>query len=215
MAASLQRLPHMFPKCALQRLMSTARPIASNVYKFIVFAPDKTDDGAYQRRLSVRTKHLERSTRLHESGSISTCPAYAVTSACPTFRHLHLNSAEVGGAMLTPESIETPTSERKMVGSVLIMEAESLAAARKTIEEDIYYTAGVVSRLIIIIPSLTSVFRFMFNSGIPKGLLSHPSSRHICDCVCLTLKSQKRHHILYDVLPRVVSKRRISISFCF
>lgn len=47
--------------------------------------------------------------------------------------------------MLTPESIETPTSEKKMVGSVLIMEAENLAAARKTIEEDIYYTAGVVS----------------------------------------------------------------------
>lgn len=58
---------------------------------------------------------------------------------------ISLSSAEIGGAMLTPESIDTPTSDRKMVGSVLIMEAESLAAVRKAIEEDIYYTADVVS----------------------------------------------------------------------
>ena len=47
--------------------------------------------------------------------------------------------------MLTPESIETPNSEKKMIGSVLIMEAENMAAVRKAIEEDIYYTSGVVS----------------------------------------------------------------------
>ena len=56
-----------------------------------------------------------------------------------------MDPAEIGGAMLTPESIETPTSERKMVGSVMIVEAENLTAVKKTIEEDIYYTAGVVS----------------------------------------------------------------------
>jgi hypothetical protein len=46
--------------------------------------------------------------------------------------------------MLTPESIESPSSERKMIGSVLIMEAENIGAVRKAIEEDIYYTSGVV-----------------------------------------------------------------------
>lgn len=52
--------------------------------------------------------------------------------------------------MLSPESIETPTSEKKMVGSVLIMEAESLAAVKKIVEEDIYYTSGVVSNLLLV-----------------------------------------------------------------
>ena len=50
--------------------------------------------------------------------------------------------------MLTPESIETPSSEKKMVGSVLILEAENMGAVRKAIEEDIYYTSGVVSDFI-------------------------------------------------------------------
>jgi uncharacterized protein len=47
--------------------------------------------------------------------------------------------------MLTPESVETPFSEKKMTGSVLIMEADNIDAVRKAIEEDIYYTSGVVS----------------------------------------------------------------------
>lgn len=50
--------------------------------------------------------------------------------------------------MLSPESVETTTSEKKMVGSVLILEAESLAEAKKFVEEDIYYTAGVVRNLL-------------------------------------------------------------------
>ena len=47
--------------------------------------------------------------------------------------------------MLTPESIETPTSEKKMIGSVLIMEAKNMATVRKAIKDDIYYTSSVVS----------------------------------------------------------------------
>lgn len=45
--------------------------------------------------------------------------------------------------MLTPESIQLG-SEKKMVGSVLIFEAETLEAVRKVVERDIYYTSGVV-----------------------------------------------------------------------
>ena len=44
--------------------------------------------------------------------------------------------------MLTPESL---TGEKTMVGSVLIIEADSLAAARAVVEADVYYTADVVS----------------------------------------------------------------------
>ena len=52
---------------------------------------------------------------------------------------------EVAGAMLTPESIESPNADKKMIGSVFICEADSLADVRKLIETDVYYTNGVVS----------------------------------------------------------------------
>ena len=52
---------------------------------------------------------------------------------------------EVGGVMLTPESIETATSDKKMTGSLFIMEAESISAVRNVVQNDIYYTSGVVS----------------------------------------------------------------------
>jgi uncharacterized protein len=56
--------------------------------------------------------------------------------------------------MLTPESIQTPSSEKKMIGSVLILEAENMGAVRKVIEEDIYYTSGVVSDFVLAIDPL-------------------------------------------------------------
>ena len=55
--------------------------------------------------------------------------------------------AEVGGVMLTPESIEAATNSPKMTGSVLILQAENIDAVKKIAETDIYYTTGVVSSL--------------------------------------------------------------------
>lgn len=49
--------------------------------------------------------------------------------------------------MLTPESVETATSNKMMTGSMLICRAENIEAVRKVIESDIYYTTGVVSPL--------------------------------------------------------------------
>lgn len=37
----------------------------------MVFAPDKTDEGAFQRRLSVREKHLENARKLGADGILS------------------------------------------------------------------------------------------------------------------------------------------------
>ena len=48
--------------------------------------------------------------------------------------------------MRTPESI-VPGAEKKMVGSIFICEADSLEAVRKLMENDVYYTSGVVSVL--------------------------------------------------------------------
>ena len=56
-------------------------------------------------------------------------------------------SAEVGGAMLAPESITSPTAEKKFIGSAMIMEAESLEKMTEIIHSDIYYTSGVVCAL--------------------------------------------------------------------
>jgi len=49
--------------------------------------------------------------------------------------------------MLTPESVESPTAERKMIGSMIIFEAENIAEVRNMVESDIYYSSGVVSSL--------------------------------------------------------------------
>lgn len=51
---------------------------------------------------------------------------------------------ELGGGLLDPASSET-APEKRLIGSVMVYEAESLEAVRKIVEEDIYYTAGVVS----------------------------------------------------------------------
>ncbi|KZT03967.1 uncharacterized protein LAESUDRAFT_658742 [Laetiporus sulphureus 93-53] len=90
------------------------------LYKFVVWAPDMTDPDALQRRLSVRERHLARATDLHNS-----------------------KQWKVGGALLTPESIASPDAEKKMIGSMIICEAESIEAVRKMIESDIYYTSNV------------------------------------------------------------------------
>lgn len=47
--------------------------------------------------------------------------------------------------MLTPESIISPTAEKKMVGSMMLFKAETIEEVKKIIESDIYYTSGVVS----------------------------------------------------------------------
>lgn len=56
-----------------------------------------------------------------------------------------MNGTGVGGAALTLDSANAAPADRKISGSFMIFEAESLVAARKLVESDIYYTAGVVS----------------------------------------------------------------------
>lgn len=47
--------------------------------------------------------------------------------------------------MVSPETYQT--ADRKLIGSMMVFEAESLEVVRKAIEEDIYYTARVVRPL--------------------------------------------------------------------
>lgn len=46
--------------------MATTRP------RFLVYAPDKTEEGTLDKRLSVRSKHLETATANHSSGLVRT-----------------------------------------------------------------------------------------------------------------------------------------------
>ncbi|KAH9888454.1 hypothetical protein C8Q73DRAFT_184949 [Cubamyces lactineus] len=103
---------------------------ATTRHKFIVYAPDMTDSDAFQRRLSVRQAHLNRAREQVDKGMI-----------------------KIAGAMLTPESIESPNADKKMIGSVFICEADSLADVRKLMETDKYYTDGVWDReKLVILP---------------------------------------------------------------
>ncbi|KAJ7793924.1 hypothetical protein B0H14DRAFT_2924755 [Mycena olivaceomarginata] len=81
----------------------------------------------FLRRLSVRPKHLENAAKAVSEGLI-----------------------RVGGALLTPESLTG--GDKKLIGSAMIYEAESLEVVKSVIESDIYYTAGVwdPERLVIL-----------------------------------------------------------------
>ncbi|KAI0044730.1 hypothetical protein FA95DRAFT_1496620 [Auriscalpium vulgare] len=87
-------------------------------HKFIVYTPYREEEWTFERRLSVRPRHMKGVEKLLGTG------------------HLLF-----GGAMLTPESVDTKPKE--MAGSVLFHEAESLEEVQKTVESDIYYTSGV------------------------------------------------------------------------
>ncbi|KAF8558003.1 hypothetical protein OG21DRAFT_81701 [Imleria badia] len=93
---------------------------SQDLIKFVVWAPDYGDAGAQERRFAVRPRHLENAHRLTKEGVI-----------------------RVGAGVLTSDSVNAAPADRKFFGSCLIIEAESSETARKLIESDIYYTAGV------------------------------------------------------------------------
>ncbi|KAF8909906.1 hypothetical protein CPB85DRAFT_1306959 [Mucidula mucida] len=86
---------------------------------FFVYAPDKTDEGAVERRLSVRSKHLEGARASIASGLI-----------------------RIAGAIID-KAPPPPDGSKKMIGSTFIFEAKSIDEVQKIIESDIYYTSGV------------------------------------------------------------------------
>jgi len=47
--------------------------------------------------------------------------------------------------------MELPGAEKKMIGFVIILEAKNIAEVREMVENDIYYTSGVVRRSLVCI----------------------------------------------------------------
>lgn len=70
----------------------------------------------------------------------------------------------VGGGVLTSDSANAAPADRKFFGSCIIIEAENLEAARKLIEDDIYYKDGVVGLLSLLDPCLDVCI-----DGMPSG----------------------------------------------
>ncbi|TFK74568.1 hypothetical protein BDN72DRAFT_665030 [Pluteus cervinus] len=93
---------------------------APTKHHFFVFAPDKTEEGTFERRLSVRATHIKAAGHNVERGFI-----------------------RVGGYLLTPESIATSDAPKKMAGSTFICLADNIEEVREIVENDIYYTSGV------------------------------------------------------------------------
>ncbi|KZT65387.1 hypothetical protein DAEQUDRAFT_676885 [Daedalea quercina L-15889] len=96
--------------------------VGSKLHKFAVWAPDMTDPEAFSRRMSVRESHLANAKKIHANGTLI---------------------AKIGGGLLAQESIASPNAPLTLVGSMMVIEADSIESARKVIESDIYYQSGV------------------------------------------------------------------------
>ncbi|CAG8639129.1 1417_t:CDS:2 [Funneliformis caledonium] len=81
--------------------------------QFLLLATDYTDAEAYSRRLSARNDHLARAKLAKEQGTIV-----------------------LGGAILA--NVENSNTEGKMIGSLIIFEAENEEQIRQEIEKDPY-----------------------------------------------------------------------------
>ncbi|KAF8307674.1 hypothetical protein DL93DRAFT_2087768 [Clavulina sp. PMI_390] len=107
--------------------MSTATTFAYNEglkpgsgKHYFVYCPDYTDSEALSRRMAVRPEHLASWQPLNENGW-----------------------TKLSGPFFTPESIEPGATDKKFVGSMFIIEAESVEAIRKRIEADAYWKGNV------------------------------------------------------------------------
>jgi len=94
--------------------------------QFVIWAPDYTDAEALNRRLAVRGQHIQKVVELFKTGVIKT-----------------------GGVTITPETYLTES--KKMSGSMLVVEMESLEAVRKYVEEDVYWSGNVWDKEKIVI----------------------------------------------------------------
>ncbi|THH13829.1 hypothetical protein EW146_g6430 [Bondarzewia mesenterica] len=87
---------------------------------FIIWAPDYMDEDVLPRRQSLLQKHLEGIYALAAKGWFKS-----------------------GGYTVTPETTTNAVAERKVTGSLLIVEDESVEAVKKTIEADCFWTEKI------------------------------------------------------------------------
>lgn len=120
--------------------------------QFMAYCPDKTDEGAPARRAEVRERHLANAKELENKGVIS--ESNSVRLRFMTSEHV---GEEFGGALVSPDTLDKQLTDQKMVGSMIIVEAESLQKCMDLIKSDIYYTTRVVR---LFFPFLIAVLMF-------------------------------------------------------
>ncbi|TFL04766.1 hypothetical protein BDV98DRAFT_502223 [Pterulicium gracile] len=105
---------------------------------FFVYAPDKTEEGTFQKRLAVREQHLVVARENIASKKI-----------------------RFGGALLNEESLVSE-EKKKLIGSTFVISAVNMEEARKFVQDDIYYTTGVWDADKVVITP------FMAATGFPE-----------------------------------------------
>ncbi|PWN23462.1 hypothetical protein BCV69DRAFT_279412 [Microstroma glucosiphilum] len=101
------------------------RPTSSVLHPYLIVAQDAPD--ALSTRLSVREEHLAGAKEGHENGRIT-----------------------LGGALLSKDHGQAGEGKEKVksiIGSVLVVMAESQEEARKAVEKDVYSTSGVFAKV--------------------------------------------------------------------
>lgn len=118
---------------------------------FVVWAPDYTDPDCLKRRLAVRPNHATNIKTLIENGilsqsSFSSSLYFSPLTSCifSMFMDSSLTRVEVAGFTITPESFELDVAERKMNGSMLVVQAANMAEVKTIVESDPYWDGNVV-----------------------------------------------------------------------
>lgn len=89
---------------------------------FVIWAPDYTDEDAINRRLAVRSRHLETAKENMKSGYVTSSSHLIKPVEEQTSTHTNTTlTAGVNGPLLSPESIASPDAPKKMVGSMLVV----------------------------------------------------------------------------------------------
>ncbi|CCL99222.1 uncharacterized protein FIBRA_01237 [Fibroporia radiculosa] len=109
---------------------STAAP---SLKKFVVWAPDSSEPDTFERRTAMRARHLEGARELRKQGLIWTA-----------------------GPMVAPDTVDAPLAEKKLIGSVLVCEADNIETVKKAVYSDIYYLENIWDKeKLTIVPWLT------------------------------------------------------------
>ena len=107
-------------------------------YTFMVYAPDYTDPETYSRRMAVRQQHLDNAKSLKLQGVMRAHAGLMTSNVIARLTTL----PGIGGGLLAPETHQT--ADKKLIGSMLVFEMESLEDVRKLVESDVYWTSNVV-----------------------------------------------------------------------
>jgi uncharacterized protein len=83
---------------------------------FVIWAPDYTDEDAFNRRMAVRDNHMVKAMENVKAGFFT-----RKRTTHENWRYWTNIVPGIIGPCLTPESIATPDAPKKLIGSMLIV----------------------------------------------------------------------------------------------